>query len=93
MKGPSGSESDTSADATLKPDRYRKKDRIYKGFRAPATRSLGWILIFVGVMYLFAPGGRWKSPLIMILGILILTFARHVRHFMVPDCWYIHDDK
>jgi len=72
---------------------HRDQRQVPRSFRAPATRSLGWILIFVGALYLFAPGERWKSPVIVLLGILILAFARHVRHFMVPDCWYIHDDQ
>lgn len=61
-------------------------------FRAPSTRILGALLIVVGILLAFSPSERWKSPYVVVAGVLVLVFARYVRHFMSPDSWYIAED-
>lgn len=61
-------------------------------FRAPTTRGFGAILIAAGVFVAFNGEDRWKAPFFVLGGVLVLVFARYLRHLMVPDCWYIAED-
>jgi uncharacterized membrane protein YkgB len=60
-------------------------------FRAPTTRALGIVLIIVGILLVFS-ADRWASPYCIVGGIVMLVFARYVRHFMTPDSWFIAED-
>ena len=64
-----------------------------KQIRAPATRFLGVALMVAGVIAVLLPGERWKSPFFILAGILVLVFARYVRYWMVPDCWFVDEDE
>ena len=61
-------------------------------FRAPSTRAFGLVLILAGLFFAFSREERWTSPFLILAGVLILVFARYVRHVMFPDCWYIAED-
>jgi hypothetical protein len=91
-------ESDKPAGPETKPSKFTADGRhLIPGhndgrFRAPTTRIAGSLLIAVGILYAFSSTERWKSPYIIVLGVVVLTFARYLRHFVSPDRWYIAED-
>ena len=74
----------------IKPDpaKVAARRKVY----APSTYLFGGVLIGVGIVTLFLPSERSKSPFFILAGILVIVFARYLRNWMHPDGW-IPDDK
>jgi hypothetical protein len=69
----------------IKPDPSEIAAR--RRFSAPSTYLLGGVLIGVGIVTLFIPEERRKSPAAILAGVVIIVLARYVRYLMIPDAW------